>query len=207
MENGAAGNAQDDPDRQKLQGVAPATGAGLHSPRTEARVQNLHPLIVHFPIGLLFTSAVVALWAQATNRPGAHLVARVLLWLGTVAAAAAVISGFLGAQTVARVTGAHDVIEEHEKYAYVLLGLSCALSGWALIAYKRRHASPAPAVPWVIGQVLLLAMLVLTAKEGGELVHELGVGTKMTAPGGRLYEPSMQTARPDSTVPSSKDFR
>jgi len=100
-------------------------------------VQNLHPLVVHFPIGLLFTSAVVALWAQATNRPDAHLVGRVLLWLGTVAAAAAVISGFLGAQTVARVTGAHDVIEEHEKYAYVLLGLSCALSGWAISLLRR----------------------------------------------------------------------
>jgi len=130
-------------------------------------VQNLHPLVVHFPIGLLFTSAVVALWAQATNRPGAHLVGRVLLWLGTVAAAAAVISGFLGAQSVARVPGSHDVIEEHEKYAYVLLALSCALSGWALVAYKRRKASPAPAAPWVLGQVLLLAMIVLTSVRSG----------------------------------------
>jgi len=170
-------------------------------------VQNLHPLVVHFPIGLLFTSAVVALWAQATNRPDAHLVGRVLLWLGTVAAAAAVISGFLGAQTVARVTGAHDVIEEHEKYAYVLLGLSCALSGWAIVAWRRSHAAPRPAAPWVIGQVLLLAMIVLTAKEGGELVHELGVGTKMTARGGPLFEGGAQSAVPDSSVPTGKDFR
>ena len=170
-------------------------------------MQNLHPLVVHFPIGLLFTSAVVALWAQATGRPGAHFVGRVLLWLGTVAAAAGVISGFLGAQSVTRVAGAHDVIEEHEKYAYVLLALSCALSGWAIVAWRRTQSAPKPAAAWIVGQLALLTMLVLTAKEGGELVHELGVGTKLTAHGGPLYDPAIQRAAPDSTVPTGKDFR
>ena len=170
-------------------------------------MQNFHPLIVHFPIAFLFTSAVVALWAQASGRPGAHLVARVLLWLGTLAAAAAVISGFLASQTVAHVRGAHAVIEEHERYAYILLVLSALLSAWALVSWRRTHAPPRPAPLWSLGQVLLLVMLVLTAKEGGELVHELGVGTKLTAPGGPLYDPSIQRAPADSSAPSAKDFR
>ena len=174
-------------------------------------MQNFHPLFVHFPIGLLFTSAVVALWAQATKRPGAHLVARVLLWLGTLGAAAAVTTGFLGEQTVAHVKGAHGVIEEHERYAYILLGLSALLSAWALVSWRRRGAPPAPAAAWILGQFALLAMLVLTANEGGELVHELGVGTKLTAPGGPLYDPSIQQggAPADSNAPNptGKDFR
>jgi len=172
-------------------------------------MQNFHPLFVHFPIALLFTSAVVALWAQATRRPGAHLVARVLLWLGTLGAAAAVVTGFLGEQSVARVTGAHDVIEEHERYAYILLGLSALLSAWAIVSWRRRGAPPAPAALWILGQVALLAMLVLTANEGGELVHELGVGTKLTAPGGPLYDAAAQAAPADTSAPNptGKDFR
>ena len=170
-------------------------------------MQNFHPLIVHFPIALLVTSAVVALWAQASRRPGAHLVARVLLWLGTLAAAAAVISGFLGSQTVAHVRGAHAVIEEHERYAYILLGLSALLSAWTLVSWRRMHSPPKPAALWSLAQVALLVMLVLTAKEGGELVHELGVGTKLTAPGGPLYDPSIQSAPADSSAPTAKDFR
>ena len=172
-------------------------------------MQNFHPLFVHFPIGLLFTSAIVALWAQATKRPGAHLVARVLLWLGTFAAAATVVSDFLGEQTVAHVAGAHDVIEEHERYAYILLGLSALLSAWALVSWRRRGAPPAPGALWSLGQLALLAMLVLTAQEGGELVHELGVGTKLTAPGGPLHDPMAQAAPADTTAPrpTGKDFR
>lgn len=172
-------------------------------------MQNFHPLFVHFPIGLLFTSAVVALWAQATKRPGAHLVARVLLWLGTVAAAATVVTGFLGEQSVAHVAGAHDVIEEHERYAYILLGLSALLSAWALVSWRRRGAPPTPGALWTLGQLALLAMLVLTAQEGGELVHELGVGTKLTAPGGPLYDATAQKTPADTTAPNptGKDFR
>jgi uncharacterized membrane protein len=171
-------------------------------------MQNLHPLIVHFPVALLFVSALVALLAQATGRADAHLVGRALLWLGTAAAAAAVVSGFLGEQTVARVAGAHDVIEEHERYAYILLGLAALLSAWALVSWRRRGAPPAPAPLWLLGQALLLAMVVLTAKEGGELVHELGVGTRMTAPGGPLYDAALQSRAPaDTTTPTRGDFR
>ena len=114
-------------------------------------MQNFHPLFVHFPVALLLTSAVAALWAQASSRPGAHLVARVLLWIGTLAAAAAVITGFLASQSVAPVRGAHAVIEEHERYAYILLGLSALLSAWSIVSWRRSGAPPAPAALWSVG--------------------------------------------------------
>lgn len=170
-------------------------------------MQNFHPLFVHFPIGLLFVATLAAMWAQAN--PGAQPFARTLLYLGTVAAAGTVVSGFLAGQSVARVKGAHAVIEEHERYAYILLGVAALLSSWSIVSWRRRRASPTPAPAWLAANAVLLALVVLTAKEGGELVHELGVGTKLTAPGGPLYDPTVQAQPADSSAPrpTGKDFR
>jgi uncharacterized membrane protein len=175
-------------------------------------MQNFHPLFVHFPIALLLVSVVAALVAVRTRRPGAELVARVLLYTGTLAAGLTVITGFLAAQTVAPVRAAGPVIEEHQTYAYVLLSVASMLSAWSILAWRRHSRAPRPVVLWVIGQLGLAALVVLTAKEGGELVHGLGVGTALTAPGGPLHESKSapgDSVAADSTAPrpTGKDFR
>lgn len=177
-------------------------------------MQNFHPLFVHFPIALLLTSVVAALVAVRTRRPGAELVARVLLYTGTLAAGLTVITGFLAAQTVARVRAAAPVIEEHQTYAYVLLSVASMLSAWSILAWRRHSRAPRPTVLWVIGQLGLAALVMLTAKEGGELVHEHGVGTALTAPGGPLHESGARPAAGDSAStgsgaprPTGRDFR
>jgi len=63
-----------------------------------------------------------------------------------------------------------------------------------------------------LGAVVLLVALVAAGKAGGELVFEHGVGTRMTAPGGALYDPTAPpTTKPQATgdapAPSGKDFR
>lgn len=172
-------------------------------------MQNLHPLLVHFPIAFLLGSVVAALLAHANGRPGAHLVARALLYAGTLAAALTALNGFFSAQAVAPVAGMREVIAEHQTFAYVLLALACFLSGWSLVSWRRRRLPPKPAALWLGGQAALLALLVLTAMEGGELVHELGVGTKLTAPGGPLHDPAAGDAPVDSAAPrpTGRDFR
>jgi uncharacterized membrane protein len=172
-------------------------------------MQNFHPLFVHFPVALLLFAAVVALYAQATHRPGAQLVARVLLYAGTLAAIAAAVTGFVAAQTVTPVVGAKHVIAEHQTYAYILLAIASLLSAWSLVSWRRRGVSPGPPLLWILGQVVLVVLVFLTANEGGELVHELGVGTKLTGKGGPLYDPTAGSAPVDSSAPrpTGKDFR
>ena len=172
-------------------------------------MQNFHPLLVHFPIAFLLGSVLAALVAHFSGRPGAHLVARVLLYAGTLAATFTALNGFFSAQAVAPVAGMREVIEEHQTYAYVLLAIACFLSGWSLVSWRRRRLPPKPAALWLVGQAALVALLVLTAKEGGELVHELGVGTKLTAPGGPLFDPAAGGAPADTSAPNptGRDFR
>jgi uncharacterized membrane protein len=173
-------------------------------------VQNFHPLFVHFPIALLLTSVAATFAGALLKRPNAPGMARALLYLGTLAAAVTAVTGFLAAQSVSPVAGTKGVIEEHQNYAYVLLAISAALSGWAFASWRRAQAAPRPAGLWLAGQLALVVLVVLTAKEGGELVHEHGVGTSLTAPGGPLHDAAAaHTAPADSTAPkpTGRDFK
>jgi len=178
-------------------------------------VQNPHPLVVHFPLALLTVSALAALYAAARGQAAgdpAGMFARGLLWLGTLASAAAVVTGFLGAQSVAPVRAATDTLHEHQNLGYVLLGLCSTLSGWSFVAWSRARTTPRPTPLWVLAQCALVALVVLTGRDGGTLVHRYGVGTALTAPGGALHEsPTAPAALPPTTPPpprpAGRDFR
>jgi len=182
-------------------------------------VQNPHPLVVHFPLALLLVSAAAALWGTLRRAESAAAFARALLYLGTLACAVAVVTGFLAAQSVTRVQRALDTVSEHQNFAYALLALACLLSGWAFVAAHRLRRAPGPRALWLAGQLALATLVVLTGKEGGELVHRFGVGTALTARGGPLFEAPAPApgatagTAADSTSPhapprpSGRDFR
>jgi len=176
-------------------------------------VQNPHPLLVHFPIAFLVAFAGGALLSLVLPHPGIERFARTCLFVGTAAAAVVVVSGFLAEQSVARVAAAAEPIAEHRLFGYGTLITAAALTALAVIA--PRHPARAGALKMIqgAGAVVVLALLFLTAHEGGELVHEFGVGTALTAPGGPLHETGggRDSAAPrtpgDAPAPSGKDFR
>lgn len=173
-------------------------------------MQNIHPLLVHFPIALLLTSVAASFAGAWLRRPTAPSLARALLYLGTLAATITVISGFLAAQTVAPVRGTREILGEHQNYAYVLLGAATALSAWTFVSWRRARNAPRPAGLWLVAQLALVGLVVLTAREGGELVHDHGVGTALTAPGGPLHEAGAPAHAPADTTaprPTGRDFR
>jgi uncharacterized membrane protein len=173
-------------------------------------MQNFHPLFVHFPIALLLTSVAAAFVAALTKKAGADTVARVLLYLGTLAAGVTALTGFFAAQTVAPVARARPVLGEHQTYAYILLAVAAILSAWSIVAWRRLKRPPRPTAFWLVGQLALAVLIALTANEGGELVHEYGVGTKMTAKGGPLHEAGNPGGAPADTSaprPTGRDFR
>ena len=93
------------------------------------------------------------------------------------------------------------------------------------MAAQRLRRAPGPRALWLVGQLALATLDVLTGKQGGELVHRFGVGTALTARGGPLFEGRAEAtakagptaapgARPDSSTsptapprPSGQDYR
>jgi uncharacterized membrane protein len=169
-------------------------------------VQNVHPLFVHFPLGLLITAAACEALFALTRRPLADTLARWLLYLGALAAGAAALTGWLASQHVAPVAHAAHDLTDHRTFGFVALGTAAVLAFWRW--GTARAGGPKPRWLFLVGMLGLAAVLVVAGLEGGELVYENGVGTHLTAPGGPLHE-----AGADSThgakraVPRSSDFR
>ena len=175
-------------------------------------MQNPHPLLVHFPIAFLIAFAVATFLALVVRRPGLERFARACLFVGSAAAAVTVISGFLAEQRVAPVAAAAEAIGEHRLFAYTTLAVAALLSALAAIAPRHPSRTAAFRVALAGGAVVLIVALVMTAHEGGELVHEFGVGTAMTGPDGPLHEggqpgDAAPRATNDAPAPTGEDFR
>ena len=169
-------------------------------------MQNLHPLLVHFPIALIMMAALFELLHRFTRDTRYDRFALWLLCFAGLSAAFAAASGWIAEQTVAPVAAAHGILENHMKVGYLVLSLAAVLIAWRVATDRRRGPRPR----WLFTLTLLgLAGLVgFAAYEGGKLVYQHGLGTAITAPGGPLAEdPATQPGTTPKDVPTGKDFR
>ena len=139
---------------------------------------TLHPLIVHFPIGLIVTAAVIDLAALGAD-PRSTL-RRAATGLYLAGAATLIAAYFTGRNDAAllRITGpAHAVVDEHWTWAFrttVYMGLlGVGRLGLELAGLLTGRARWLPIVASGLIGVLLLFQ---TAERGGRLVYEHGVG-------------------------------
>jgi uncharacterized membrane protein len=133
----------------------------------------LHPAIVHFPIALLLVGWGAGVWGHLGSRwtwlPEA---ATLLLWIGTVAAWAAMGLGLLAENTAPHVPPAWQTLNLHRTLGYWAVGSFSALSilRWRL----GRRWERLFLFLWLAACGVLLA----TAYQGGELVFTHGMGVK-----------------------------
>ncbi|MDH5562129.1 MAG: DUF2231 domain-containing protein [Nitrospirota bacterium] len=134
----------------------------------------LHPMLVHFPIALLFTSVlfdIVATWfKRETFREGA-------LWLLIIGLTGGIAASFAGgwAEKAAEQAGiAESLIETHETLAFATLGIfSVLLLGRLLL---RNQLTTKTAIPYFLVAAIGLGTLSATGHFGGDLVYEHGAG-------------------------------
>ncbi len=141
-------------------------------------VPNLHPILVHFPIGLLVTAVLcdglaLALRRQPTWRNGATG----LYVIGTALMVATYLSGREAAALVFTPGMAHGLVDEHWTWAMWTLMYFGGLTIVRVVAHLRLDRERS--APW---SLLLLAgvggvvLLGATAERGARLVYEFGVG-------------------------------
>ena len=150
------------------------------------REEIYHPLVVHFPIGVLFAATLLyAVAALSARREGAHGVrvgGRVLLAIGVAFAWAAIYTGNLAEDVVNRVICDPTVTHRHEELAeYAAIAasiiLACDLVAWRL-HLKTPRASWLRFWPAIVSVLLLgtYGLLLRAAHLGASLVFQQAAG-------------------------------
>jgi len=139
-------------------------------------IASLHPITVHFTIGLL-SSAVVLYVIGRISPPARQLlvVARWNLWLGSASALLTLGSGWAAYYTVSHDAMSHTAMEVHRNWGHIVVVFFTAAAIWVWI--QERRASQIP----FLGLLLLACaqtVLVITGWLGGELVYHFGLGVK-----------------------------
>ncbi len=160
--------------------------------------EGLHPLIVHFPIGLLLTVPLfiiaAALWKSKTRE--VFLGATALVVLGTLGAFAATMTGEWGEGAAKGIPGADAILDRHESLGETarnaFVGASVAMLVLSAVVWRKHDKLKG--VVRVLGAVVILALyavpcvvLAKAAHEGARLVHEAGVRAPLTAQGAARF--------------------
>lgn len=152
-------------------GIFPALMPGISS------IDNIHPLLVHFPIAFLSAFFVLDLVSTLAKKEQWRIVASWFLYFGTVATVFAVISGFLAANSVAHGGNVHDLMERLELLGMSVLLLTIVLSIWRMRSGGVIRGGGANSF-FLILSAMLCVLLIVSADLGGLLVYKYGVGVE-----------------------------
>ncbi len=155
---------------------------------------TIHPMLVHFPIALLYLALLVDLLSRVIHSTE-HFFDRASFWLvllGLVAGVCTAAAGVVSEQFVAWTSATKALLYAHQRDAVltgvlVMLTLGARLyaryprrsygrhaGGWSFAGSGRGKAS------WLATVLLVasVAMITTTASLGGTMVYQYGVGIK-----------------------------
>ena len=149
-------------------------------PGMAALKNNIHPLLVHFPIAF-FLGALLMEGLAVLRDEKFHFPATCMLYLGTLSAMITLPTGLIAANLVAATdprghdAPGHDFIHFHRNWMVAATLMGVFLSGYIFWINQRKK--------WIshrwgllVGLILLSAAVALGADRGGRLVFEFGVG-------------------------------
>ena len=160
---------------ESLVGLSPAEMFSVILPGFSSMV-NVHPLIVHFPIAFLVAFFLIDLIGSLIRNQKWRQLAGGLLYLGAIAAAAAVFAGFLAAATVEHGDNVHLILERHKNFGISVLSLSVVLSIWRLLSGG--VIKGVANVVFLLFAALLNVLIMLGADLGGLMVYKHGVAVE-----------------------------
>lgn len=138
-------------------------------------IGSLHPAAVHLPIGLLLAAGLFALFSIRGNFVMSDC-AYYCLWLGTIGACVACVTGWWFCDMENRDTVAvlGDLLnQEHDVFWHRTSAIVCTAFAvlLCLFAAGARAKDPDDGVLWKLGLMILAAGIAFTGHKGGELTH------------------------------------
>ncbi len=136
----------------------------------------IHPLLVHFPIALLFTSVFFDLLGMITENKNLRQTGQWLLILGLIGGIVAAVFGFWTEEAVEAMGVPEEAVDRHETFAIITLivfGILLAIRWWIKNRWSVRDR-----VIYLCVAMLGLLLLGATGFFGGELVYRFGAGVQ-----------------------------
>ncbi len=151
---------------------------------------NVHPLFVHFPIAMTMLALLFEVLYLSLKKDQFRNTATALIYLSMLAAVAAVVTGYIAADTIGHESPGHDMVHTHRDFMVWFTGVIVVLALMqAILTYVK--SLNAEALWWSrLGRPVLLTVaaviLILGADRGGRLVFQYGIGVEMEAPSAEL---------------------
>ena len=139
---------------------------------------NAHPLIVHFPIALLFVAALVDAIALGVRRrhPWVRTSAVGLYALGALGTAVAFLTGREASDEVALPAQALTTLNAHADWALYLVWFACLYAALRVaVLFWEREYRLAVHLPLALLGLAGLFLVQQTAERGGQMVYQYGV--------------------------------
>ena len=137
----------------------------------------VHPILVHFPIALLFTSVFFDFTAMISKRDSFRQTGFWLLILGWFGGLAATLSGFWSEEAVEKMGRVPEpAIERHEFLAIATLVVFAVL--FLIRRWKNARPSFQKNIAYAVIAAIGLALLSTTGFLGGDLVYRYGAGVQ-----------------------------
>ena len=164
---------------------------------------QLHPVVDHFSVALLFTAVLIDLVAStAPNRIWLRYTALTLMILGALAAGGSYFSGDMEADRIWNALGppAREVLKRHAHLGEYLAITFGVLAVWRILIQAFGFMAGSRAI-YLIVAILAIATLGYSAHLGGVLVYDYGVGTALMASAPVPSENASPAPAPTSSGP------
>ena len=132
---------------------------------------RLHPMIVHFPIGLFITALGFEAASLIARKESWHETARRIFAVAVISCGLAALTGLWEAW---RIHLNHPVLNRHRFFALTTLAVS--ILGWFISEQLLKKKSNKAREVFLIFLCLIVVGIILTSFFGGEMVYEYGVG-------------------------------
>ena len=135
---------------------------------------NVHPLLVHFPIALIFVIVVCDLIGMILHKESFIFTGTIVTVFAVLGAGAAVLSGLIAEESVEESEQVESLIQTHELLGFVYLGLILFLLIYRLALRKRLSGMTG----WIAVIISVAAAVVVSIGGyiGGEMVYRYGTG-------------------------------
>lgn len=137
-------------------------------------LQNIHPLVIHFPIAFLMGAALFYFAAWIMKKDDFARAGFWVLLLGTVSLAVSVGTGLYAEQGVmVHLSVREKLLQPHKNFMIVTAALCFILTVWALI---QRPFPKKGRIVFLALLLLMIGVMTLGADFGGRLVYDYNAG-------------------------------